>query len=98
MKPMAVTELAMFPLETAMLPDEDLPLRIFEPRYGALVQDCVRREEPFGVVLIARGREVGGGDSRCDVGVLCHIDECVDLGSGRFVLRCRTGERIKVCD
>lgn len=86
----------MFPLESALLPDEDLPLRIFEPRYGALVRRCVEGDEPFGVVLISAGREVGGGDSRCDVGVLCRIAEYADLGAGRYVLRCRTGERIRV--
>ena len=90
------TELAMFPLESALLPDEDLPLRIFEPRYGALVRRCLDASEPFGVVLIAQGREVGGGDSRCDVGVLCRIAEHADQGAGRYVLRCRTGERIRV--
>jgi uncharacterized protein len=90
------TRLAMFPLESALLPDEDLPLRIFEPRYGALVRDCVGNGDPFGVVLISRGREVGGGDSRCDVGVLARITEHADLGSGRYVLQCRTGERIRV--
>ena len=90
------TPLAMFPLESALLPDEDLPLRIFEPRYGALVRDCVGNGDPFGVVLISRGREVGGGDSRCDVGVLARITEHADLGSGRYVLQSRTGERIRV--
>ncbi len=86
----------MFPLESAQLPDEDLPLRIFEPRYGALVRHCVDSGEPFGVVLISRGREVGGGDARCDVGVLAGIAEHADLGSGRYALHCRTGERIRV--
>jgi uncharacterized protein len=89
-------ELAMFPLESALLPNEDLPLRIFEPRYSALVRDCVGNGDPFGVVLISRGREVGGGESRCDVGALASITEYADLGSGRYVLRCRTGERIRV--
>ena len=86
----------MFPLETAFLPNQDLPLRIFEPRYVALVRHCVDTGEPFGVVLISRGREVGGGDSRCEVGVLCAIDECVEQGADRYSLRCRTGERIRV--
>ena len=77
-------ELAMFPLEAALLPGEDLPLRIFEPRYQALVADCMRNPEPrFGVVLISQGREVGGGDARSDVGVLTRITECAELGSGR---------------
>ena len=81
------TERAMFPLESALLPDEELPLRIFEPRYGALVRRCIDNDEPFGVVLIAAGREVGGGDSRCDVGVLSTISEYADLGAGRYALR-----------
>jgi uncharacterized protein len=89
-------ELAMFPLESALLPDQDLPLRVFEPRYGALVRRCLDAGEPFGVVLIAQGREVGGGDSRCDVGVLSRIAEHAELGAGRYALRCRTGERIRV--
>jgi uncharacterized protein len=92
--------MAMFPLQSALLPDEDLPMQIFEPRYTALVQDCMRDDDPrFGVVLISHGREVGGGDVRCDVGTVARITECVGLaGSGRFVLRCRTGERIRVCE
>ena len=50
-------------------------------------------------MLISQGREVGGGEVRCDVGTVARITECVDIaGSGRFVLRCRTGERIKVCE
>ena len=53
----------MFPLQSALLPGEVLPLRIFEPRYARLVEDCLAMTEPaFGVVLITRGREVGGGD------------------------------------
>ncbi len=89
-------ELAMFPLESALLPNQDLPLRIFEPRYGALVRHCLDSGDPFGVVLISRGREVGGGDQRCDVGILSRITECVDQGAGRYSLHCRTGERIRV--
>jgi hypothetical protein len=91
-------ELAMFPLESAVLPNQDLPLRIFEPRYVALVRHCVDSGDPFGVVLISRGREVGGGDTRCDVGILSRITECVDHGVDRYALRCRTGERIRVCE
>ena len=92
-------ELPIFPLESVLMPLEQLPLRIFEPRYVALVNDCVRSEDPrFGVVLIARGREVGGGDERYEVGALAHIAECVNLGAERYALHCLMGERIKVCD
>ncbi|ORA16719.1 LON peptidase substrate-binding domain-containing protein [Mycobacterium asiaticum] len=92
-------EMAMFPLESVLLPGEDLPLRIFEPRYTALVRDCLDRPEPrFGVVLISRGREVGGADARCDVAAVARIDEYVDAGAGRYVLSCRMGERIQVVE
>lgn len=89
----------MFPLQVAMLPGEELPLRIFEPRYSAMVSDCLAMDDPsFGVVLIAAGREVGGGDTRSDVGALARIAECADLGYGRYRLRCVMGERIRVLE
>jgi Lon protease-like protein len=87
----------MFPLESVMLPGETLPLHIFEPRYAALVGDCLSGGgRCFGVVLIAAGREVGGGDRRCDVGALARIVEHAELGSGRHMLRCAVGARIRV--
>jgi uncharacterized protein len=89
----------MFPLEVAMLPGEELPLRIFEPRYTALVQNCLAADDPaFGVALISAGREVGGGDTRSDVGALAHITECADFGDGRYRLRCVMAERIRVLE
>ncbi len=77
----------MFPLQSALLPGETLPLRIFEPRYSRLVLDCLDAAEPaFGVVLISRGREVGGGDVRSDVGALARITEYADHGEGQYQL------------
>ncbi|MBB2989349.1 hypothetical protein FHR72_000812 [Mycolicibacterium iranicum] len=91
--------LPMFPLEVAMLPGEELPLRIFEPRYSAMVQACLTTDDPvFGVVLIAAGREVGGGDARSDVGALARIAEYADLGEGRYRMKCVMGERIRVVE
>ncbi len=89
----------MFPLERAMLPGEELPLRIFEPRYSAMVADCLTMDDPvFGAVLIAAGREVGGGDARSDVGALAHITEVADFGDGRYRLNCVMAERIRVLE
>jgi Lon protease-like protein len=74
-------------------------LRIFEPRYSALVSDCLSSDDPaFGVVLIAAGREVGGGDTRSDIGALARITECADFGDGRYRLRCVMAERIRVLE
>lgn len=87
----------MFPLEWVLLPGEELSLRIFELRYTVLVGELMRSGDPrFGVVLISRGREVGGGEGRCDVGAMATITECTELGSGRYTLRCKVGNRIRV--
>ncbi len=86
----------MFPLESVRLPGEDLPLRIFEPRYSALVRECLGGAREFGVVLIAAGREVGGEDARCDVGTMAHIVDCQDFGEGRYLLECEMRERFRV--
>lgn len=89
----------MFPLQVAMLPSEELPLRIFEPRYTALVRDCLATDDPaFGVVLIEAGREVGGGDTRSNVGAMAHITDVADFGDGRYRLKCVMGERIRVLE
>lgn len=87
----------MFPLEWVLLPGEELSLRIFERRYTVLVGDLMHSGDPrFGVVLIARGREVGGGEQRNDIGAMAAITDCTELGGGRYALRCLTGERIRV--
>ncbi|CAN1502525.1 Lon, substrate-binding domain containing protein [Mycobacteriaceae bacterium] len=89
----------MFPLQSALLPGETLPLNIFEPRYAQLVRDCVASPDPaFGVVLISRGQEVGGGDIRGDVGALARITDYVDLGEGQYQLLASVGERIRVSE
>jgi Lon protease-like protein len=88
----------MFPLEAVLLPDDDLPLRIFEPRYVQLLTDCLASDREFGVVLIAAGREIGGGDQRYDVGTLARIVEHQEYQAGRYRLLCRIGQRIRVRD
>ena len=87
----------MFPLQTAQLPGDTLPLRIFEPRYVRLVRDCLAADEPaFGVVQISRGWEVGGGDVRSDVGALAHIVEWAEIAEGSYELIATVGDRIRV--
>jgi Lon protease-like protein len=67
-------ELAMFPLGSVLLPDMPLPLRVFEPRYVAMLSSVLgETEREFGVVLIERGSEVGGGDVRFGVGTVARI-------------------------
>src|SRR5207245_2365688 len=78
--------LPMFPLGTVLLPHAHLPLHIFEPRYRALVKDVLAGDGEFGVVLIERGQEVGGGDVRFDIGTVARIVQSAELPRGRWLL------------
>lgn len=76
----------MFPLGTVLMPSMVLPLHIFEERYRAMVRHCLDGDQSFGVVLIARGHEVGGGDQRNEVGCVARIVEVGEFPDGRFAL------------
>src|SRR5688572_33263385 len=54
-----MSELPLFPLQTVLLPDGLLALRVFEPRYVDMVARCLRGANRFGVVAIREGAEVG---------------------------------------
>jgi Lon protease-like protein len=54
-----LTGVPLFPLNTVLFPGGPLPLRIFEPRYLAMVSRCLRDDGEFGVVLITSGAEAG---------------------------------------
>jgi Lon protease-like protein len=86
----------MFPLSTVLFPCANLPLHVFEARYRALMADCLARDSEFGVVLIARGSEVGGGDQRVDVGTLARIDRVAELEDGRMLVIARGVRRVRV--
>jgi Lon protease-like protein len=54
-----MSELPLFPLQTVLLPDGRLALRVFEARYVDMVARCLRGANRFGVVAIREGAEVG---------------------------------------
>jgi Lon protease-like protein len=86
----------MFPLGTVLVPGMLLPLHVFEPRYRRMVDDCLAGDQRFGVVLIERGSEVGGGDVRTDVGTMARIAQAERLPDGRWGLMAVGVERIRV--
>ncbi|MFP5377979.1 MAG: LON peptidase substrate-binding domain-containing protein [Acidimicrobiia bacterium] len=92
----AALPLPMFPLGAVLFPHAVLPLHVFEPRYRALVRDCLRQGLEFGVVLIERGHEVGGGDTRLGVGTVARIREAAELADGRWALVCAGTRRLTV--
>ena len=88
--------LPMFPLGTVLFPTAVLPLHVFEPRYRALVRDCLAGNRELGVVLIERGSEVGGGEVRSDIGTVASIAEAEELPDGRWALLTVGTRRLRV--
>ena len=86
----------MFPLGTVLVPGQGLSLHVFEPRYRALVESCMAGDGCFGVVLIERGSEVGGGDVRFDVGTVARISEIAQSPDGRYAVAAVGTDRFRV--
>jgi Lon protease-like protein len=92
----ATRRLAMFPLSGVLYPGAELPLHVFESRYRALVDHCLTHDNEFGVVLIARGSEVGGGDERMAVGTAARIEAASPFEDGRWAVLARGTTRIRI--
>ena len=90
--------LPMFPLGSPLLPGQPMPLQVFEPRYLAMLRDVAEGEGRFGVVLIERGFEVGGGDERFAIGCVAGIEQVRPMPDGRVGLLARGQERIEIVE
>jgi Lon protease-like protein len=89
--------LPMFPLGNVVFPYMLLPLHIFEERYRALMTDLQEVEDPeFGVVLIERGSEVGGGEERAALGTAVRVLDAEQIEDGRWVAVTAGTRRIRV--
>lgn len=86
----------MFPLGSVLLPGMVLPLQVFEDRYRALMRDCMAGDRRFGVALIERGSEVGGGDIRAMTGTMAQIVQADELPDGRWAVIAVGSHRIRV--
>jgi Lon protease-like protein len=68
----------LFPLGIVLLPEEVVPLHIFEERYKQMISDCLRDEREFGIVWLS--------DSGLrDIGCTASITELLEtLDDGRM--------------
>ncbi len=80
-----MTRIPLFPLRSVLCPGVALPLHVFEERYRLMVDRCLERDEPFGVVLIRAGREVGPlSGAIAQVGTMAVIRRAGRYPDGRF--------------
>ena len=93
-----MTDFPMFPLGSVLFPHMPLPLRVFEERYMVMLAGILRDEpSEFGVVLIERGQEVGGGEKRFAVGTVARIVQ-LESGEGFIAMLAQGDRRLEVAE
>lgn len=95
-----LTEIALFPLSSMLMPRARLPLQIFEQRYLDLVARCMREDAGFGVVWLKQGSEVSGGSvdvpNISDVGTYAPIVDWDQLPNGLLGITIEGRQRFTV--
>lgn len=85
----------IFPLDLVLFPRQELPLRIFEPRYKQLVDDCMLGDGQFGVCLIDQNNLVNGWNAPKATGTIAKITKCEDVEMDGLQLHIETVGRNK---
>jgi Lon protease-like protein len=88
-----VPELGLFPLPIVLVPTERIPLRIFEPRYRELIDECVENGEEFGFILSTGDGAVHEIGTRAAV---AQVLEVLEDGSMNIVVE--GGERFRLLE
>ncbi len=87
-----VNEFPLFPLGLVALPQEAIPLHIFEDRYKTMINECLRDEREFGIVWMA-------DDGLRDVGCACRIERVLELlDDGRMNILTRGTRPLRVLE
>ncbi|MFM2399905.1 MAG: hypothetical protein RL341_2062 [Pseudomonadota bacterium] len=89
-------KLPLFPLSTVLFPGGSLPLRIFEARYMDMVKSAVKHKSVFGIVLIAKGKEVGDAAMPEAIGCTARIDAMDMNEPGILLITVRGEQRFKI--
>jgi Lon protease-like protein len=85
-------EIGLFPLGLVLLPTEQIPLHIFEPRYRELIGECLDNDEPFGLVY-------ADDDGVRRIGTLATVVEVTDrYEDGRLDIVVEGGDRFRLVD
>ncbi|MDE0021916.1 MAG: LON peptidase substrate-binding domain-containing protein [Candidatus Poribacteria bacterium] len=92
----SITHMSIFPLNTVLYPGMALPLHIFEERYISMIGECLSKKQPFGVVLIRKGEEVGGPAKVHTIGTVAEIERSEQFDDGRYGLLCVGGSRFRI--
>ncbi len=87
-----VQDFPLFPLGLVALPGEAIPLHIFEDRYKAMMDECLREDSEFGIVWLS-------DDGLQDVGCACRIERVLErMDDGRMNLLSRGTRPLRVLE
>jgi Lon protease-like protein len=87
-----MAEIGIFPLGLVLLPTEQVPLHIFEPRYRELIGESLEHGTPFGIVYADE-------DGLRQVGTLATVTEVVEqFDDGRLNILIEGGSRFRLLE
>jgi Lon protease-like protein len=82
-KILGIKQLPLFPLPVVLLPNEVLPLHIFEPRYRQMLADIELRRNLFGVTYFDPDEDPTGKPAVGSVGCATEVRESKTIPDGR---------------
>lgn len=86
--------LRLFPLQMVLFPGIRVPLHIFEERYKLMINECVDKQEPFGIILSSdSGAPV---PVEVEIGTSALVTEVEKLEEGRMNIVVEGGRRFRV--
>jgi Lon protease-like protein len=87
-----MSELGLFPLNLVLLPGEQAPLHVFEPRYRELIGECLAGNGEFGLVL-------ADDDGIRDIGTRAGVIEVLEqFEDGRLNVVVQGRERFRLVE
>lgn len=89
-------KIPLFPLNTVVFPEGELPLRLFEPRYIDMVSECLRNDSGFGICLIEEGEEAGTPAKFFSMGTYVKITDWDSGDDGLLEIVVKGEQRFKV--
>jgi hypothetical protein len=91
---MALSQRAIFPLNTVLFPGAYMHLVIFEPRYLDMVSYCLRHQLPFIVSRLIEGMEVADKARFESIGCFAHIVDFDQREDGILMIKVLGGNRV----
>jgi Lon protease-like protein len=86
------SDFPLFPLGIVALPGEVIPLHIFEERYKAMMNECLRDDSEFGILWMS-------DDGLREIGCACEIEQVLErMDDGRMNLLARGTRPFKVLE